>query len=69
MATAFKIGDLVKARRGVQGLVTGESLTVEDLDIRSTPFGDFVTYYLRREDDRIIPVGNGHLVLFKLEAE
>ena len=68
--TAFQPGQTVRARETVQGLVAGDLYRVATVAERDTPFGTFVTYFVKPIDcvaaDRyldLLAVANGHLVL------
>lgn len=70
MNTAFNIGDLVEAQLDVQGLEAGRVYSVEDISVRATPFGEFVTYLVTPDVGAgdMQWVGNGHLVLKRAEV-
>lgn len=77
--SAFEVGQVVRARESVQGLVAGVEYVVRDLMENRTPFGTFVTYAVsptanprnleieaalyRTTGQSWIWVANGHLVL------
>lgn len=63
--TAFKIGQIVKARRPVQGLVEGSAYQIIGISEMPTPFGNFVTYQVKgiTQLGVTLEIRNGHLVL------
>lgn len=63
MTTQFTKGQRVKANQSIQGLIANNSYTVEDVHSLNTPFGNFVTYYVRNADGPLLPITNGHLLL------
>lgn len=63
----YAIGQHVKSRIDKQGLVKGETYTVIDVKVQSTPFGQFLTYILA-DGVNEYAVGNGHLVLEGLDS-
>src|SRR5678815_4222356 len=64
MSTAFQTGDRVRSTTDAQGLRQGAPYSVVSADVRSTPFGDFVTYVLTDGTERY-SVTNGHLLLYR----
>lgn len=59
----FTQGQKVEANTTCQNMTQGEQFTVVDVHVLSTPFGDFVTYGLQRNNGETLSVGNGHLLL------
>ncbi len=64
-STTYQKGDKVIASSDVQKLKKGEEYIVTDVEENNTPFGNFVTYYVKGKDGKEIPVVNGHLLLSK----
>jgi hypothetical protein len=63
----FEQGQVVRANVTAQGLVQDLHYVVGSVSVESLPFGEFVTYCVRRHgettDSALIPVTNGHLLL------
>lgn len=66
--TRFQVGDLVVSRINEQGLTKGYEYEVVDVITTSYTWGVFVTYVLEDDEGRRFAVGNGHLVLGRVEV-
>jgi hypothetical protein len=64
MDSRYKVGDTVVARVAAQGMKKGQTYKVTDISMQDTPWGTFFDYQL----DGKLWVGNGHLVLDKVNA-
>jgi len=62
--TAHKVGDRVRSNVDAQGMRRGESFEV--VAVSHGYFG-IVVYRVRAEDGRELDVGNGHLLLERVE--
>jgi hypothetical protein len=71
VATRFTRGDIVRASYSTQGLTAQRQYIVDEVVIEPTPFGGFTTYYLldAKRTGKRFRVGNGHLVLSKVEPQ
>ena len=61
--TAFAKGERVVSRVDAQGMTKGEAFTVVDTHTKWVLGMGFTTFFLKGADGRVLPVGNGHLVL------
>lgn len=60
----FQVGQTVESLTNEQGLKKGQTYQVTDVNVRSTPFGGFVTVEVWCEETlRSLKVGNPSLVL------
>ena len=64
MDSRYKVGDTVVSRVAAQGMKKGQTYKVTDISMQDTPWGTFFDYQL----DGKLWVGNGHLVLDKVNA-
>lgn len=64
MDSRYKVGDTVVSRVAAQGMKKGQTYKVTDISVQDTPWGTFFDYQL----DGKLWVGNGHLVLDKVNA-
>src|SRR4051812_158855 len=70
-ATRFTRGDIVRAAYTTQGLTAHRRYIVDEVVVDPTPFGGFTTYCLQdaKRTGKRFRVGNGHLVLSKVEPQ
>jgi hypothetical protein len=63
--TRFAKGERVCAALNAQGMIQGAVYEVREVEVRATPFGEFVTYILA-DGATLFPVRNAHLLCWKV---